>query len=136
MMEILLALALLAPSLPEAPLNDWRPSGCRSEDRLTARQVRSAKSQAEQGNITASVSLECHYIAIGKPDEAVAWLRQSAEREPLTGQRYVAYLLSVGGKKNCRKAYELTERYLGLKWDFPKLNQNLATQQKRAIQCR
>ena len=135
MMEILLALAL-ASAQPEAPPNDWRPSGCRPEDRLTVRQVRVAKSEAEHGNITASVSLECHYIAIGKLDAAVAWLRQSAEREPLTGQRYVAYLLSVGGKKNCRKAYELTERYLRRKWDFPKLNQNLATQQKRAIQCR
>ena len=135
MMKILLALAVTTGQLEARP-NDWRPSGCRPEDRLTARQVRAAQSEAEHGNITASVSLECHYLAIGKPDEAIAWLRQSAEREPLTGQRYVAYLLSVGGKENCRKAYELTERYLALKWDFPELNHNLSTQRKLASQCR
>src|SRR5687768_9122523 len=106
MIEIILALAL-ASGPADTASREWRPAGCTPEDRLTVDQVRVAETEAERGNITASVSLECHYLAIGEPDKAISWLRQSAAREPLTGQRYVNYLLQVGGKESCDEAYEL-----------------------------
>jgi hypothetical protein len=135
MTAILLALAF-ASTTAGASSPDWRPSGCTPERRLTVAQLRATETEAARGSISASVSLECHFLAIGKPDIALTWLRRSAEIEPITGQRYVNYLLSTGEKESCRKAYELTARYLALKWDYPKLNANLAAQHKRANKCR
>lgn len=134
-MMILLALAL-SSAATNSSTPDWRPSGCTSSDRLSQTELRAAKSEAKRGNISASVSLECHYLALGQQAEALRWLRQSADREPLTGQRYINYLLSLGGKENCREAYERAEKYLALKWDFPKLNQSLHLQWERANECR
>lgn len=115
---------------------DWHPARCDPESRLSARQVRAAEFDAERGDIRSSVSLECHYLARGEPEKAAIWLRQSGEREPLTGRRYISYRLSLGGKENCRKAYELAGKHLALKWDSEELNESLKAQQERANKCR
>lgn len=109
---------LFALAVASGPPADWRPPVCVPERRLSASQARAAEVDAEHGDISASVSLECHYLALGQPDKAAVWLRRSGEQEPLTGQRYINYLLSLGGKENCRKAYELAGKHLALKWDF------------------
>lgn len=135
MMAILLAL-ILGSGHPERANTDWRSSGCTPAHSLSTSELSAAEFNARHGDIGASVSLECHYLALGEPEKALVWLRQSAEREPLTGRRYINYLLSEGGKENCRKAVALAEKYLALNWNSIELNDSLRAQQRLANECR
>jgi hypothetical protein len=131
----MLALAVSAGS-PAATEPDWAPSGCSSKSRLPLREVRLAEEDARQGNISASVSLECHFLAVGDQAAAIRWLRQSALREPLTGRRYVRYLLSVGGKAHCFEAHTLAVRYLALEWLPVDVREEVTSQRDAALRCR
>lgn len=135
MTGIMLALAVSAGS-PAATEPDWAPSGCSSKSRLPLREVRLAEKDARQGNISASVLLECHFLAVGDRAAAIRWLHQSALREPLTGRRYLRYLLSAGGKEHCREAHALAVRYLALAWLPADVREEVTRQRDAALRCR
>jgi hypothetical protein len=134
MLNIIVALAVGASS-PASPSTRWEPSGCASASVLPEHQVHLAEIEARHGNIGASVSLECHYLAVGDEAKAIAWLRLSGSREPFTGRRYIRYLLSVGGNDNCRIAHALAVKYLSLDWLPIDVHREFSTQQKRAHVC-
>ena len=134
MLTITLALALgVGPAATEA---NWRPPSCSAGGEMPANEVSIAQGEATRGNIGASVSLECHHLASGDESGAVGWLRQSALRDPLTGSRYLRYLLSVGDKESCQSALELTEKYLALDWLPDDVHREITSQRERAYGCR
>ena len=102
---------------------------------MSAREVSVAQSRAREGNISASVALECHYLANGDKDGALTWLRQSALREPLTGTRYVRYLLSAGDKASCRIADSLIKIYATHEWLPDEIRRELSMQETAARGC-
>ncbi|KAB8197002.1 hypothetical protein FKV24_003925 [Lysobacter maris] len=133
MLAVILAFALsVGPAPAEA---SWRPAGCGVASRMSQDEMRTAEDEASRGNIGASVSLECHHLAIGDESGAIGWLRQSAAWEPLTGLRYVRYLLSVGDKRSCLSAVELTRKYLTMDWLPDDVRREILAQNEKAYGC-